>query len=162
MKKYKVILVYPIVITKWIFWINKETGEILKKRKSPKKEKIYQIFPELYKIKEHLLNSNLQLHIILIDLDEYRIVSSQNEKEKIIKYDKIPKTLIDEIDICKRLDYQKFLSDQLKSPFTSLDYSRELKIPKNTSSIMLNILNYLKIVKRIGKKGNSYLYERVI
>ena len=45
-----VTVVYPIAHTKWLCWIDGETGEITKRRKSPKTGSVYDAFYELYKI----------------------------------------------------------------------------------------------------------------
>ena len=51
---YPVTIVHPIIHTKWICWINEQTGEITKRRKSPKTGSRYDAFYELYKIKMFL------------------------------------------------------------------------------------------------------------
>ena len=51
LKLYTVTIVYPIVYTKWLYWIDETTGEISSKRKSPKRGCFYDAFYELYKIK---------------------------------------------------------------------------------------------------------------
>ena len=56
LKYYPVTIVYPIVHTKYLYWIDEETGEISSKRKSPKTGTIYDAVPELYKIKMYLNN----------------------------------------------------------------------------------------------------------
>ena len=56
---YPVTIVYPIPREKWLVWIDEESGELSKKRKSPVKGNPYMAFPELYKtlIREtHYLN----------------------------------------------------------------------------------------------------------
>ena len=41
LKEYEVTIVYPIPATKWLYWINQETGECSQKRKSPKRGSYY-------------------------------------------------------------------------------------------------------------------------
>ena len=48
-KKYKITIVYPLVITNRIYFTDEE-GKLVSKRKSPKKGNIYDIFDELTKI----------------------------------------------------------------------------------------------------------------
>lgn len=45
---YKVTIVYPIPATKWVIWVDPETGVEVSRRKSPKKGSPYQAFKELY------------------------------------------------------------------------------------------------------------------
>lgn len=51
---YPVTIVYPIPREKWIIWIDEESGELSRKRKSPAKGNVYLAFIELYKIKMYL------------------------------------------------------------------------------------------------------------
>ena len=43
--------------------------------------------------------------------------------------------------------------------FTSKEYAKATKLTVNRAQTALNVLHYLGVVERIGKKGNSYLYE---
>ena len=49
---YPVTIVYPIPYEKWLIWIDEDSGELSKKRKSPKKGSTYQAFKELYNVPE--------------------------------------------------------------------------------------------------------------
>ena len=50
LEKYPVTIVYPIPHNKWLYWIDEDTGEVSKKRKSPKTGTFFDAFIELYKI----------------------------------------------------------------------------------------------------------------
>ena len=92
LKYYPVTIVYPIIHTKWLYWINEETGELSPKRKSPKIGTFYDAVPELYKIKMYLDNPNLHLCLVLIDADEYRLLNgwSRDRKKGSSRFDRIP------------------------------------------------------------------------
>jgi hypothetical protein len=157
-----VTIVYPVPYTKWLRWINEETGEISAPRKSPKSGTPYMIFPELYRIKEHLLNPNLNLHIILMDMEEYRFLNgwSKDKKKGSTRSDRIPIQLIDEIIIESLEDYNKLIPANLKDNFTSKDFQKATRLSQTQSATALNILNHVGAVNRIGKKGRAYLYSR--
>ena len=59
----------------------------------------------------------------------------------------------------KRVDYMQFVPYELEDGFTSKDFARVCRINKSTAGLALNILNYMGMVKRTGKQGNSYIYE---
>lgn len=157
-----VTIVYPIPKAKWIRWINPQSGEISPPRKSPKAGKPYSIFPELYKIKNHLTNPNLHIHIILMYMEEYRLLDgwSIDKKKGSTKCDHIPTELIEEILIDTLADYQCLIPSSLEEPFTSSDYKKATGIPISHAQTGLNILHHVGAVNRIGKKGNTYLYSR--
>jgi len=158
-----VTLVYPIPKTKWLIWIDEQTGETTKKRKSPKQGCIQDAISELYKIKPLLSHVNFRLCIILIDMEEYRHLNgwSKDKKKGSTRCDRVPVDIVEEVFINTIADYTKFIPDGLTGQFTSKDYKNSAKISLRTSQTALNILNHLGIVKRVGKQGNSYVYERV-
>lgn len=157
-----VTIAYPIPRTKWIRWVNPQTGEISPPRKSPKLGTPYCIFPELYKIKDFLTNPNLNLKIILINLEEYRHLDgwSKDKKKGSTRCDRIPTELIHEIDINALSDYQFLIPDTLQDTFTSKDYKKASGLPLHHAQTALRVLHYVGAVERIGKKGNTYLYSR--
>lgn len=159
---YEVTIVYPIAHTKWLFWINEDTGEVTKKRKSPKTGTLYQIVPELYRIKPFLSHPNLHLIMPLMAVEEYRLLNgwSHDKKRGSTKQDGIPLHLVDEVYLTKLSDYAQFLPLDLPVPFTTKELAALAKIPSSYAVTLLNILHHLGIVNRVGKKGNAYLYEK--
>lgn len=158
-----VTIVYPIAQVKWLCWIDKNTSKITKKRRSPKKGVPQDIFYELYRIKSYLKNPNLHFIICMLEITEYRYLNgwSRDKKRGSSRCDRIPSDILNEINIETINDYKKLIPDSLPQTFTSKDFAKECKISIGCSQIALNILNYLGVVKRVSKKGNSYIYKIV-
>ena len=163
LKRGFVTVVYPIPYTKWLSWLNEETGEISNRRKSPKKGSFYMAFYELYKIKGYLKHPNLRIHIIMMNLEETRILNgwSYDKKRGSTRYDRIPIELVDEVYIDNVIDYLKLVPNTLNFGFTSKDYQKETKLTQSEAQTALNVLNYVGAVERIGKSGNSFLYKKI-
>lgn len=159
---YPVTIVYPVPYLKWLRWVNPQTGEISAPRKSPKTGTPYSIFPELYKIKSFLTVPNLSLHIVMINMEEYRYLDgwSQDGKKGSTRCDRIPTELVEEIHIGCLKDYRLLIPDSLSDNFTSKDFKKATGLTIWDAQTALNILNYLGLAERIGKKGNSYLYRK--
>ncbi len=89
---YPVTIVYPIPREKWIIWIDEETGELSGKRKSPLKGSPYTVFPELYRIKAFLKDPHLRFRLVLLDMEEYKLLNGRGKNRKIraSRYDRIP------------------------------------------------------------------------
>lgn len=157
-----VTIVYPVPYIKYLRWVNPQTGEISPPRKSPKTGTPYMIFPELYRIKDFLLNPNLNLKIVLINLEEYRFLDgwSQDKKKGASRCDRIPLELVREVPINSLEEYQVLIPDTLGEEFTSHDYKKASGLPIGQAQTALNILHYIGVVDRIGKKGHSFLYKR--
>ena len=158
---YRVTVVYPIPREKWLIWIDEESGELSKKRKSPVKGNPYFAFPELYKIKMFLKNPNLRLKLVMMDIEEYRLLNgwSRDKKKGSSRFDRIPVALTEEVEINCLEDYMQFIPHELEGSFTSGEFAKAAHIPTSLSQTVLNILYHVGIVTRVGKKGKQYLYH---
>ena len=158
---YPVTIVYPIPHIKWLSWIDEETGETSPKRKSPKTGNPYMAFIELYKIRPYLSNPNLHLKLALLDMEEYRLLNgwSRDKKKGSERYDRIPVKFAEEVCIDRREDYMQFVPIDLEDEFIVKDFAKAAMVHEDTARLSLNILNYLGVVRRVGKKGNAYVYS---
>lgn len=158
---YNLTLCYPIINKKTINWLDPQTLQVEDERKSPKRGRIYDVFFELYKIKNFLKHPNLNLKLIIVDVLEYKLLNGWNESKKrgAERYDQIPVRLIGEVNIRELLDYSKFLPCELGLEFTSRDYAKITKIRLRDAQLALNILRYLGLVEVVGKSSRSYLYS---
>ncbi len=157
---YPVTIVYPIPREKWIIWIDEESGELSRKRKSPAKGNVYLAFIELYKIKMYLKNPNLRVKLVLMDMEEYKLLNgwSRDKKRGSSRYDRIPTELVEEVDITRIEDYMQFVPYDLEEEFTSKEFAKAAHIPVKLAQTVLNILYDIGTVTRTGKKGREYLY----
>ena len=157
---YPVTIVYPIPREKWLVWIDEESGELSKKRKSPVKGNPYMAFPELYKIKMFLKDPNIRLKLVFLDIEEYRLLNgwSRDRKKGSSRYDRIPTELVEEIDINCIRDYMQFVPYELEGEFTSKVFAKAAHISVSLAQTVLNILYYVGTVTRTGKRGNQILY----
>ena len=158
---YPVTVVLPIPAVKWLIWIDEETGELTDKRRSPKKGNPYKAFKELYKIKQYLKKDGLTIKLLFLDMEEYRLLNgwSKDKKKGSCRYDRIPVSLVNEITLSCPQDYMQLLPNDLPDTFTCAEFAKLVKIPSKQANLVLNILFYLEVVERIGKKGNAYIYK---
>lgn len=157
----KVTVVYPIAHNKWIFWVDNETGELSKKRKSNKTGIPFQAFYELYKISDFLLCENFNLCVVLIDIEEYKSLDGygKEKKNRATKIDKMPIDLIQEIYVEKFEDYKKLLPPNLPQQFTTNDLKKATKLSPRVISNAVSVMKKIGLIKQIGKSGRCYLYE---
>ncbi len=159
--KYPVTIVYPIPKIKYLIWIDEETGECSKPRKSTVKGSVYRAFYELYKIKPYLADPNLHLCFPLLELEEYRLLNgwSRDKKRGSCRYDRIPKRLLDEVRLDRLKDYAQLIPSDLMEPFTVVEFGKAIKERKETAGRVLHILNYLHIIERCENRGRFYTYR---
>lgn len=158
---YPVTVVLPIPSTKWLIWIDAETGELTEKRKSPKKGNAYEAFRELYKIKPYLKETGLTIKLLFLDMEEYRLLNgwSKDKKKGSCRYDRLPVQMVGEITLSCPKDYMQLLPDTLPDAFTCAEFAKLVKIPSKRANVVLHVLHHLEVVERIGKKGNAYIYK---
>lgn len=161
LKDYPVTVVFPIAKTKHYCLIDSESGEASALKKSPRHGSIYDAFKELYKIKMLLGSDNLYFHFVLLDVTEYRhtVKKSYRNHKGFEVFERIPNAIEEEIYIDSKNDFAKLVPSTLLSPFTSADFAKAIKRPRHVAQTVLNILDHVGAVRRIGKDKNSYLYE---
>ncbi|SFS04524.1 hypothetical protein [Anaeromicropila populeti] len=159
---YTVTVVYPITHDKWLYWVDNETGEVSKKRKSPKRGTYYIAFFELYKIKMLLNNPNLRIKLMMINMEEFRLLNgwSENRKRGSSRHDRVPVEIVEELILQDSRDYLKLIPNELDQTFTSKDYAKSSKLHISQAQTALNVLHYVGAVDRVGKEGNAYVYCR--
>lgn len=157
---YRVTIVYPIPREKWLIWIDEESGELSNKRRSPKRGNSYIVFEELYKIKMFIRDPNLRLKLVFVDVEEYRLLNgwSQDKKKGSTRYDRIPVSLVEEVDIERLEDYMQFVPYELEEPFTVKDFAKAAHIPSRLAQVVVNILYHVEVLQRVGKEGRAFLY----
>ncbi|MBE6665478.1 MAG: hypothetical protein E7603_04535 [Ruminococcaceae bacterium] len=156
-----VTVVYPIVISKKIFWIDPSTGEYISGRKSNKKGKETDALFELYALRDFLLHEKFRVCVMLLEVNEYRVQDGygKDKKKRATKLDAIPVALRDEFYLEKKEDYFRFLSKDLPNVFTASDFSRVSKCKLFVAQRAVNILTKIGLLRVIGKDGRKNKYE---
>lgn len=161
LQDYHVTVVYPLPFNKWLSWVNPDNGEVQGRRKSPRHFTEYDAFYELYKIKSYLKNPNLSINLVLMDMEEYKLLNgwSYDKKRGSTRYDRVPVGIRRIVKFDRREDYMQLVPADLKEDFTVKDFAIAAGVSVEASRYTLNILNYLEIVKRTGRVKNGYVYN---
>lgn len=161
LQDYHVTVVYPLPFNKWLSWVNPDNGEVQGRRKSPRHFTEYDAFYELYKIKSYLKNPNLSINLVLMDMEEYKLLNGWNydKKRGSTRYDRVPVGIRRIVKFDRIEDYMQLVPADLKEDFTVKDFAMAAGVSVEASRYTLNILNYLEIVKRTGRVKNGYVYN---
>ena len=155
-----VTVVYPYERIVNNYSINESTGEIISSSRRTNRD-FSKFFLELYRIKAFLSNPNLTVTIAVLETEQktfYR--DNRRIRYKGMRKEKLPLRLIEEIRLEKKADYAVFLPEDLPLRFTKKELQKLCR--PNDASLLLEIAEFTGIVKRIGKEGNSILFERVM
>ncbi len=170
----KVKVVHPIPVRKTIETYDQK-GNLISKRKSPKKESLYSLFNELKGIYPLITKENFSLEVILIEMIEIRTKTdkpeqSENKRRRFKRdWQKTDKKLVEIIEtrtFDSYKDYLKLLPQNLPEKFSTAEIKEEFKkdddIPANACSyanLIVWTLSKAGLIKQTGKKGNLKLYK---
>lgn len=138
--------------------VNEQTGEILSTSKRTNRS-FSRFFLELYRIKAFLTNPNLTVCVAMLETEQrtyYR--DARKLRQRGLKKEKIPLAFLEEIRLDDRADYLRFLPEELGETFTKKEAARFTKT--TDAALLLEILEYVGAVRRVGKRGGAILYER--
>ena len=157
---YEVTVVHPITVNKTLCWVDPETGEIVERRKSGKHGVPQEIFEELYAIRPFLSDPHLSIVILMMDVEETKLLDGygRDRKKRATKYDRIPLRLVDELWLSCPEDYRMLIPIELEH-FTSADFAKATRIPREIATWGLQIMNELGVVERVGREKKGYIYE---
>ena len=151
----KVTVVYPVVSSKRIIKIDRETGEAVSVRRSPKKGSEWSIFPELYSIRALLCEPELCFRIVTLEADETRFAAQERgrgrRKGGASDTEKLPTRLVSIKCLDTPDDYAAFIPDGLGETFTVKEFAQAAKIDRDTARTALHVLS----IKGLLKKENS-------
>ena len=158
----RVTVVYPIVQQRWLCWIDPETGEVSPKKKSPKKQIPFDVFPELYKLKKQMQHPNFTLRLALLESTDYRYLDGYGQQRKIrsTRGERIPDALLGELDLHSPMDYLALLPEAIGEPFTTKTLAKAVKRPVAHAQTAVNVLYTIGVLERVGKEKSSYLYKK--
>ena len=171
-KKFKI--VHPVPVEKTIELYDL-AGNLIGKRKSPKKESIYGIFRELTGIYHILLKDNFTLEILLIKMTEIRVrtenaVQSENRRRRFkrnwLKKDKKLDSIIRREIFSKKDDYINLLPMEILPEFSASSLKKALMkkpdIPASAADnagIMLWVLNHAGLIKVLDGKNRNRIFK---
>ena len=159
---YPVTVVYPAVVRKQLIWVNTDTGELSAPRRSPKRNGSYDALRELYSIRSWLQHPSLTIRIMLLEVEEYKLLNGYGEARKIraSRYDRIPLRIEGEIVLNSARDYRQFLPEELPEPFTMAQWQKATRLSAKMAPRALQVLRDLGLVYHSGMEGRRYLFRR--
>ncbi len=159
----KVTIVYPVVHRSTLSWIDPDSGEVSTPKKTAKVRYGYEIMAELYSIRDFLSHPNLSFRLEFLQVEMYKMLDGfgPDKKVKATKNDGIPKARVFCLSLEEPKDYLYFLPDYLPETFTSAQYAAATRTNPSVANKALTILLQMRLVERVGKVGNAFIYKRI-
>ncbi|MBQ9085948.1 MAG: hypothetical protein IJY47_02040 [Clostridia bacterium] len=157
---YRITVIYPMFAEKRLVRMDRETGEVLSVRRSPKRAQWRDALPELFWIREVLESPRVTIRLLLLSGEERRYSERMRyRREGAYDSELFPEELLDELTISVPSDYRMFLPSGLTS-FTAPEYGAFSKQKGRDLYSSLNLLCSLGLLRREAE-GRRYRYTVV-
>jgi hypothetical protein len=161
LQNHKVQLVHPITVRRHILRVAPETGEVLSRRKSPKRGSIYDLFAELVSIPHLLLHPNLTMEAALVVEEEIRCDDGQGSwrRRGVSIVDRLLVEVVETRTFHSGGDYLALLPEDLPTQFTNKDLAGSLGIAVPKARMVTYTLKHAGLIREVGKRGAEILHQ---
>ena len=153
-------LVYPIAKVKWIVYVS-NSGEFVRKRRSPKRGKIIDLFIEMVHLSDLINDKNFSFEVLLIEEEELRCddgKGSWRRRGVSVKDRKLLK-VFDSVVFEDRTDFLKILPDNLGVSFTNRVLAKKLGISIRLAQKITYCLRKMNALIIDGKKKRELQFR---
>ena len=143
LKDFSTTIVYPVAQRKWVSWIEPESGEITARNPAPRKGRFTDVIPEMICIRQFLLHPNLTVRVVLLEIDEYRMLNAQRSRSRkrgSTRYERVPLNICGIYDFRETQDYIDLLPFAQDAVFTAQDVAGALKLRGRRISAGMRVL----------------------
>ena len=159
-----VTVVHPIPVVKWISWIDPKTREIVSRTRAPKKGRPEDLLPQLYCLIPFLKNPRLRYQLLFLEVEDFRFLDgrrSRDRKKGATKYERIPLSLLGEMELNATADFSQFIPDALPEHFTVKQFSELTKLRGRDAYSAVRVLTAMEFFEQTEKIGRSMGWKRL-
>lgn len=97
----------------------------------------------------------------MLNTEEYKYLDGygQSSKKHATKIDKVPASVINEIDFSSVADLKKFVPYTPDETWTTSDFIKKTKCNKRWVGSGIKLLRENNIISLVRKQGNAYVYR---
>lgn len=155
----RVRLVCPVAERKWLCWLDPETGEVLSRRRSPKRGTPLDLSRELVHILPFLREKNLIFSFILLEVEEYRLQNGwgRDGKRGSTRYERKLLQVLDRRDVSTPEGWASLLP-ALPPVFTAKELQKAARLSPAGASACLRVWQRAGALERGENRGRAYTY----
>ena len=160
LENHEVRLVYPIPRRKWIVHVT-ESGDIVRRRKSPKKGRLSDLFYELVRTPNLIREENFSLEILMIEEEEVRCNDGKGSRRRrgVSVKDRRLMNVDGKTLFKNEKDFLRFLPPDLIKPFTNKKLAKLSGVSINLARKITYCLRKMGATTTLGKEGKELLFE---
>lgn len=154
-------LVIPVAREKWLLKLPKSGRGKARRRKSPKRGRVEELFGELVSFPDLMGHDNFTLEVLLIQEEEVRR-HKPGRRWRRHGWVTEERRLLDVVErrlfTCPQDVLDLIQPVTLPAEFTTADLARSMDAPRRLAQKAAFCLRHMQAITQIGKRGNAYLY----
>jgi len=160
LENHQVRLVYPISQLKWIVYVT-ESGEIIRRRKSPKKGRLVDLFYELVNASNLIRHENFSLEVLMIEEEEVRCNDGKGSwrRRGVSIKDRRLMNVKGRILFKNEREFLSFLPSDLTKPFTNRSLAKLSGFSIYLTRKITYCLRKMGVITIAGKNGKELIFE---
>lgn len=159
--KHGVLLVYAIPKEKWIVKVAPSDGQVVSRRKSPKRGALIDLFDELVSIPELIRKRNFSLEVLMITTDEIRCDDGKGSwwRKGVSIQDRRLIDVLESVPFRRPCDFLRFIPPDIEQPFTNRDLAEHAGISIRAAQRMTYCLRKMGAIGEVGRSGRALLFD---
>ncbi|UCE95773.1 MAG: hypothetical protein JSV51_08715 [Candidatus Bathyarchaeota archaeon] len=160
-EKHRVRLVHPILEKKYLV-LNSKSGKIIRRRKSPRKGKIADLFFELVSIPALIRENNFTLEVLMIEGEETRCNNGKGSwrRKGVSIRDKRLLHVVNSTLFKNEKDFTRFLPADIGWRFTNTELAKKGGISISLARKITYCLKKMNVIMVSGKTGKKFEFQR--
>ena len=159
-ENHEVRLIHPLPQQKWIVYVT-NSGEILRRRKSPKKGRLSDLFYELIRLPNLIKEENFSLEVLMIEEEELRCNDGKGSwrRSGVSIKDRKLMSVYSKTTFKDEKDFLRFIPRDLPEPFTNKKFANLSGISINLARKITYCLRKMGTIKKVGKKRKELIFK---
>jgi hypothetical protein len=163
LKKHDVLVVKPVIITKHLVKLRRAGGQIVSRRRSPKRRTLLDVFEELVHFTRVFPHRRLTLEVALIEIEEWRYPGHGRRRWRRENDHLVEDQHLLEVHSVHQFrtaaDLCRLLPPVLPQPFHTGQLADGLGVERWIAQRMAYCLREMKAIRPVGKLRGAWLYK---
>ncbi len=164
LENHRVTVVKPIVALKHLIKLDKRGGQVVDRRRSPKRGQLLDVFDEMVYFTRVFPHRRLVLEVALVEVEELRYPGhGRRRRRRANDFQVEDQRLVEIVDTYQfrtLADLRKLLPKSLPSTFHTGDLAEGLEVRRHIAQRIAYCLRETGAIHPVGKQGNAVLYSR--
>jgi len=163
LKEHRVLIVKPIVAEKMLVKQDAKCGQVVSRRKSPKRGNLLDLFDELVHFTRVFPHKRLVIEVAMVTVEEWRYPGHGRRRRHRENDHQVEDQRLVEIREVHRFrtaaDLRRLLPRRLPRPFHTGQLAERMDIDRWVAQRIVYCLRNMGTIRAVGKQGNAHLYE---